>query len=224
LSYTNLKRVVWHESFLILLETIILISKTGFAHECYDGILRWLFPLILILSADYEEQCVMALIRGFGSDCPCPVCLVPKKQLTDHSTTYPMRTVEDAQAGLQLWSRDRAAGEAELKKQSLRPVKVCDSDAVSVLNSLTGAIIRIPSGKSSGPTRIMHLHRIPYMLTMGGCGAGICSWRSRHTWKRWGVPLRRNLMTSKPLLNPSSKSLSHISDSIGLKPFHDGET
>ncbi|KAJ8580971.1 hypothetical protein M405DRAFT_887350 [Rhizopogon salebrosus TDB-379] len=123
LSYTNLKRVVWHESFLILLETIILISKTGFAHECYDGILRWLFPLILILSADYEEQCVMALIRGFGSDCPCPVCLIPKKQLTDHSTTYPMHTVEDAQAGLQLWSRDRAAGEAELKKQSLRPVK-----------------------------------------------------------------------------------------------------
>ena len=67
----------------------------------------------------------MALIRGFNSACPCPVCLVPKEQLTDHSTTYPMRTVEDAQLRLQLWSRDRISGEAELKKQSLRPVEVC---------------------------------------------------------------------------------------------------
>ncbi|KAG1897469.1 uncharacterized protein F5891DRAFT_1191930 [Suillus fuscotomentosus] len=122
LSYTNLKKVVWHKSFMVLLETLILISKTSFAHQCYDKILRWLYPLILILLADYEEQCVMALIRGFNSACPCPICLVPKDQLTDHSTTYPTRTIEDAQACLRLWNLDRAAGEAALKKQSLRPV------------------------------------------------------------------------------------------------------
>ncbi|KAG1858351.1 hypothetical protein C8R48DRAFT_544380, partial [Suillus tomentosus] len=92
LSYTNLKRVVWHESFSILLVTIMVLSATGFAHECYDGIQRWIFPLILILSADYEEQCVMALIRGLNSACPCPICLVPREELTDHSTTYPKRT------------------------------------------------------------------------------------------------------------------------------------
>ncbi|KAG2131054.1 hypothetical protein DEU56DRAFT_757678 [Suillus clintonianus] len=123
LSYTNLKRVVWHESFSILFITIILLSATGFAHECYDGIQRWLFPLILILSADYEEQCVMALIRGLKSGCPCPVCLVPREALTDHSTTYPKCTVEDAQNRVALWSRDHVEGEAELKKQSLRPIK-----------------------------------------------------------------------------------------------------
>ncbi|KAG1859330.1 hypothetical protein DFJ58DRAFT_715722 [Suillus subalutaceus] len=92
LSYTNLKRVVWHESFSILLVTIILLSATGFAHECYDGTQRLLFPLILILSADYEEQ----------------------EALTNHSTTYPKRTVEDAQNRVALWSRDHV---------SLRPIK-----------------------------------------------------------------------------------------------------
>ncbi|KAG1835880.1 hypothetical protein DFJ58DRAFT_847294 [Suillus subalutaceus] len=101
LSYTNLKCVVWHESFSILLTTIMVLSATGFAHECYDGTQRWLFPLILILSADYEEQ----------------------EELTDHSTTYPKCTVKDAQDRVELWARDCIAGEAELKKQSLRPIK-----------------------------------------------------------------------------------------------------
>jgi hypothetical protein len=49
---------VWHQSFLKLLDSIIALSKTGFSHKCYDGKLRWLFPLILILSANYEEQYV----------------------------------------------------------------------------------------------------------------------------------------------------------------------
>ncbi|KAG1883635.1 hypothetical protein F4604DRAFT_1920145 [Suillus subluteus] len=123
LSYTNLKCVIWHESFSILLVTIILLSATAFAHECYDRTQCWLFPLILILSADYEEQCVMALIWGLKSGCPCPICLVLREALTDHSTTYPKRTIEDAQNRVALWSRDHVAGEAELKKQSLRPIK-----------------------------------------------------------------------------------------------------
>ncbi|KAG1902756.1 uncharacterized protein F5891DRAFT_1127421 [Suillus fuscotomentosus] len=123
LSYTNLKCVVWHESFSILLVAIMLLSATGFAHECYDGIQCWLFPLILILLADYDEQCVMALIRGLNSACPCPICLVPREELTDHSTTYPKRTVKDAQDCVELWSRDHIAGEVELKKWSLRPIK-----------------------------------------------------------------------------------------------------
>ncbi|KIK46619.1 hypothetical protein CY34DRAFT_21850 [Suillus luteus UH-Slu-Lm8-n1] len=56
LSYTNLKHIVWHESFFKLLKSIILYAKTGFAHECYDRITHWLYPLILLLSADYKEQ------------------------------------------------------------------------------------------------------------------------------------------------------------------------
>ncbi|KAF9470064.1 hypothetical protein BDN70DRAFT_770837, partial [Pholiota conissans] len=74
-DFVNLKRVVWHEGFKELFESIIQYAKTGIMKLCGDGIRRWLFPIILMLSADYEEQCVMALIRGIGSACPCPKCL-----------------------------------------------------------------------------------------------------------------------------------------------------
>ncbi|KAG2070870.1 hypothetical protein BDR04DRAFT_1017763, partial [Suillus decipiens] len=56
LGYTTLKHVVWHESFFKLLEHIAQHSKTGYSHKDYNGILRWLFPVILILLPDYEEQ------------------------------------------------------------------------------------------------------------------------------------------------------------------------
>ncbi|KAH7903322.1 hypothetical protein BJ138DRAFT_1020830, partial [Hygrophoropsis aurantiaca] len=120
--YVNFKRVVWHKAFAKLLESISLLSKTGYAHKCYDKVLRYLFPLILILSADYEEQCVMALIRGFGGKCPCPVCLVPEDELFDHSKTHPLRTIDGVQELLALYDQDRAAGEELLKKQGLRPI------------------------------------------------------------------------------------------------------
>ncbi|KAF8427202.1 hypothetical protein L210DRAFT_3614939 [Boletus edulis BED1] len=123
LSYTDLKRVVWHESFLKLLESIIELSKVGFAYKCFDEIIRVLYPIILILSADYEEQRVMALIRGMRSHCPCPCCLVPRDKLRDHATNYRMRTSEDAIEHLRRWETDRVTGEEALKDLSLRPVE-----------------------------------------------------------------------------------------------------
>ncbi|KAG2146329.1 hypothetical protein DEU56DRAFT_870107 [Suillus clintonianus] len=122
LTYVNLKRVVWHKSFFKLLETIIMYAQMGYAYVCYDGIMRWLYAFILLLSADYEEQCVMALIRGTNCHCPCPVCLVPSDKLYDNTSTYPIRSSNDAKAFMELWTRDRAAGEKALKEQGLRPV------------------------------------------------------------------------------------------------------
>ena len=66
----------------------------------------------------------MALIRGINSKCPCPICLIPSENLTDHSTDYALRTVEDAKARLELYRRNHDAGEKVLKEQSLRPVEV----------------------------------------------------------------------------------------------------
>jgi hypothetical protein len=60
-GFVNHKQTVWHESFFLLLENIILYSETGFHHKCADDILRWLFPIVLILSADYEEQYAVSL-------------------------------------------------------------------------------------------------------------------------------------------------------------------
>ena len=51
-----LKCMVWHESFLKLLDKVGQHLMTGYAHTCYNKIVHWLFPLILILSANYEEQ------------------------------------------------------------------------------------------------------------------------------------------------------------------------
>lgn len=36
----------------------------------------------------------MALIRGFGSYAPCPVCLIPGDQLANLSINFPLRTKE----------------------------------------------------------------------------------------------------------------------------------
>lgn len=57
-SFKNFKRAVWHQSFLKLLEAIKYHSQTGFWIKCGDAIERLLFPFILILSADYQEQYV----------------------------------------------------------------------------------------------------------------------------------------------------------------------
>jgi hypothetical protein len=52
----NFKRVIWHDSFYELLDSIRVHSKTGLHIECADEVVRHLYPAILILSADYEEQ------------------------------------------------------------------------------------------------------------------------------------------------------------------------
>ncbi|KAF8546447.1 hypothetical protein OG21DRAFT_1388874, partial [Imleria badia] len=123
LSWTNLKRVLWHESFKKLLDSIIALSKIGFAHECFDDILWRLYLIILILSADYEEQCVMALIRGLNSECPCPICLVTQDKLRDHRHPFPLRTSEESMAQYEFWkSHSRSAGEKMLKAHALCPV------------------------------------------------------------------------------------------------------
>ncbi|KAI5988874.1 hypothetical protein F5J12DRAFT_898070 [Pisolithus orientalis] len=122
-GYTNFKRVIWHTAFFQLLEKVAELSKVGYLHECYDKVLHWLFPLVLILSADYEELCVMTLIRGTKSKCPCPFCLVPLEQLWDLKKTYEMRTTEQHKRVLALFEEKKTVGEKKLKSLGLCPVK-----------------------------------------------------------------------------------------------------
>ncbi|KAG2085834.1 uncharacterized protein F5147DRAFT_792397 [Suillus discolor] len=122
LRYTTLKRVMWHESFLKLLVHLDQYSKTGYSYSCYDKIMHWLFPVILILSGDYEEQCMMSLICGLQCKCPCPVCLVPLDELHDLSNTFPIRSMKDAQVALDIYRWNRTEGEEVLKGLGLRPI------------------------------------------------------------------------------------------------------
>ncbi|KAG2140624.1 hypothetical protein DEU56DRAFT_734807, partial [Suillus clintonianus] len=122
-GFTNFKRVIWHESFVKFLELVAQYSKTGYSFKCFDQILRWLFPILLILSADYEEQCMMSLIRGHHSKCLCPVCIIPLDELHDLSKSFRLRSMQDAIAALNVYEESKARGEELLKVLGLRPIK-----------------------------------------------------------------------------------------------------
>ncbi|KAH9032560.1 hypothetical protein EDB85DRAFT_2233424 [Lactarius pseudohatsudake] len=64
-SFVNLKRTVWHESFSMVVQSVVMHSKTGCWLECGDGVERWLFPIVLILSADYEEYLLTDLTKNW---------------------------------------------------------------------------------------------------------------------------------------------------------------
>ncbi|KAJ7038856.1 hypothetical protein C8F04DRAFT_950739 [Mycena alexandri] len=96
-GFVNFKNAVWHKSFYKLLESIVAISKTGAWTQCGDGLLRCLFPMILILVSDYEEACVMTLIRGLRALYPCPICYVKKDDQSNLAEFAPLRTSLEAQ-------------------------------------------------------------------------------------------------------------------------------
>ncbi|KAG1846280.1 hypothetical protein F4604DRAFT_1884179 [Suillus subluteus] len=120
-SFVNFKNAVWHESFLKLLESVIQISRTGYWFECGDAIRRLLWPLILILSADYEEQCIMALICGLKGKFPCPICLVPRDEQSVLSHELRLRTSAESEETLRLACAKKSKKEREklLKTYSL---------------------------------------------------------------------------------------------------------
>ncbi|KAF8895008.1 hypothetical protein CPB84DRAFT_1816018 [Gymnopilus junonius] len=112
-GYINFKRIVWHKSLYEILESIRLYGKVGYMKECGDNILRQLWPIILILSADYEEHYA-----------PCPVCLVPGDKLADLSETFELWTKEKMMEVYTKAQKLNAEGKEELlKKYGLRDVK-----------------------------------------------------------------------------------------------------
>ncbi|KZP03324.1 hypothetical protein FIBSPDRAFT_1055351 [Athelia psychrophila] len=80
---------------------VLLLSDKEFMHaykhgivvECADGILRRLFPRLLTYSADYPEKVLLASIKYLGR-CPCPRCLVEKKQIPEMGTIRDMKRRE----------------------------------------------------------------------------------------------------------------------------------
>ncbi|THV00958.1 hypothetical protein K435DRAFT_818161 [Dendrothele bispora CBS 962.96] len=122
-GFVNFKNAVWHESVRKIIESLIPHSKTGCTLRCSDEEIRCLFPILHILSADYEEQCVMALIRGLGGLCPCPKCLVPQDKLSDLSNTFELRSPENTHKVFQKVNLCSTQAEKEdlLKQVSLRP-------------------------------------------------------------------------------------------------------
>ncbi|KAJ7508184.1 hypothetical protein B0H11DRAFT_1848468 [Mycena galericulata] len=123
--FSNFKNIVWHTAFYKLLESLAHAANVGDWTKCGDGILRWLWPAILILAADYEEACVMALIRGLQGLYPCPICFVPWNEQSDLSTEHPKRTATASEKilGDARAERTAAAREEVLKDHGLRDVE-----------------------------------------------------------------------------------------------------
>ncbi|KAF9643387.1 hypothetical protein BDM02DRAFT_3104488, partial [Thelephora ganbajun] len=55
-GWVNFKWVIWHDSFYKLLESIEAYSVVGCWVKCSDGVMQYIYPLVLMLTADYEEQ------------------------------------------------------------------------------------------------------------------------------------------------------------------------
>jgi hypothetical protein len=141
-SWVNFKNAVWHESFAKITSSLASKSRTGQWYPCLDGIDRWFFLCLLILSADYEEQqvlsfyivffltiiyrCVMSLTRGVMSLWPCPICLIPRDELWDTSKQY-TRRISDTSRDIVLAAQEMDTHEEQeelLKQHGLRNVTV----------------------------------------------------------------------------------------------------
>ncbi|THH17255.1 hypothetical protein EUX98_g9164 [Antrodiella citrinella] len=133
-GFVNMKQAVWHEAFWELLKIVAQYSTTGYAFETVEQLIEYLYPFIAILVSDYEEQCVMALIRGVKSLFPCPICLVPHDELANLRTLYPLRTAAQSQKVLEEARQmdTKAEGEALLMQYSLRDV---ENKLMTVANS-----------------------------------------------------------------------------------------
>ncbi|KAI9450373.1 hypothetical protein HD554DRAFT_2044235 [Boletus coccyginus] len=76
-AWMNFKVAVWHESFKVILETIAMHSKTGCWITYWDDVTQRLFPHVLILSANYKEQCVWHLYVVSSLSFHVPFVLFP---------------------------------------------------------------------------------------------------------------------------------------------------
>ena len=57
-EFVAFKQTVWHESFSLIIQSIVGHSKMGCYIHCGDNVRQWIFPFVIILSADYKEQCI----------------------------------------------------------------------------------------------------------------------------------------------------------------------
>ncbi|KAG0704425.1 hypothetical protein DFH29DRAFT_981528 [Suillus ampliporus] len=122
-TFVNFKNVVWHASFLKILACLVSLLKFGSAIKYWDDVIHILYPIVLTLFTDYEEQVVMALIHGLMGKFPCPICLVPRNELSNTLNVYPLHTSTDTKA---LLARARESTTLGVREQILSSQSLCD--------------------------------------------------------------------------------------------------
>ncbi|KAG8680131.1 hypothetical protein FRC08_016515 [Ceratobasidium sp. 394] len=130
-AFPNFKCNVWHRGMEKLLETIRMESRFGYAvklelHRALnlEKKLWKLFPNIHILSADLEEQFIMACIRGLGSLCPCPRCIEDENMLFNLLRVAKPRSASEVHDMMEKVKHlNVGQTEAVLREHSYRPVQ-----------------------------------------------------------------------------------------------------
>ncbi|KIY64364.1 hypothetical protein CYLTODRAFT_469038, partial [Cylindrobasidium torrendii FP15055 ss-10] len=91
------KRRVWHAAMGVLLKPFADASESGIYRimAAYNNEVWRIYPTILTLSADLEEQSVMGLTRGSTANKPCPVCMADKATQHHFIDNVPRRNSTD---------------------------------------------------------------------------------------------------------------------------------
>ncbi|KAF7296941.1 hypothetical protein MIND_00925900 [Mycena indigotica] len=139
-----------------------------------------LFPMILILAADYEEAAVMALIRGVRALYPCPICLVKAEDLSRLDLAAPLRSTEDSEA---VYHKAASCKTVEQREDELKAVGLRNVEVVSAILSVLSSLelnCRMFSGKLDCPTLITHSLSTGFIHIIVVCGATISSANSNN--------------------------------------------
>lgn len=145
------------------------------------------------------HRCIMALTRGTTSHYPCPICLVPKAELSKPEVPHELRTQETMQAVLNeaLAAPTKADGEKILKAFGLRKVKVGQIFFILFFRFLLAKTIeRMHSGRFLILTHMQHFHGIACMHIILGYSLNIYGLRFWICSRKWERPHQSKLMTS----------------------------
>ncbi|KAJ7146778.1 hypothetical protein C8R44DRAFT_18711 [Mycena epipterygia] len=89
---THCRRELMHQVWKLMLDDeFIEAYEHGIVIHCIDGVWRRVYPRIFTYSADYPEKVLLATIRDKGY-CPCPRCLVPKKNFDKMGLVHDLRS------------------------------------------------------------------------------------------------------------------------------------
>ncbi|KAI0061984.1 hypothetical protein BV25DRAFT_1916289 [Artomyces pyxidatus] len=136
---------VYHKSLAFMLESLRTPRAFGTLVDSQPRPLKG-FPLVAVVSMDYEEMVRAALILGANSGYPCPICLVPRELQGDLSQTWERRTVEGTRQ-LVVAARSlktKKARSAKLKEQSVRDLKNTFVEIMNPVCSIYDAFVADP--------------------------------------------------------------------------------
>ncbi|KAF7317494.1 hypothetical protein MKEN_00835800 [Mycena kentingensis (nom. inval.)] len=101
-----LKRELIHRLWDILLTPEFIDAWiNGFPLECWDKLIRRLFPRFAIYGADYPEKILLATIK-FLAKYPCPRCLILKAQIPETGTVHDLARRAKIRVDQETWRGD----------------------------------------------------------------------------------------------------------------------